>query len=105
MNLKGDFNPETTYVIGDVVRFNGMAFVLKEDAAAGTLPIDTLRWNRLSQVMWDVVDMILDTAVLNVSDEGIILKGTTDPTNKYYVSVDDSGLTPEIAVDLIEEES
>lgn len=105
MNLKGDFNPGTTYSIGDVVRFNEMAFVLKEEAPAGTLPIDTLRWNRLDQYMWDVVDMILDTAALNVSDEGIILKGTTDPDNKYYISVDDSGLAPEIAVDLIEEES
>lgn len=60
MTLKGDFNPETTYSIGDVVRHNGMAFVLKDEAKAGTLPIDTLRWNRLDQPMWDVVDMILD---------------------------------------------
>ena len=51
MNLKGDFNPETTYSIGDVVRFNEMAFVLKEEAPAGTLPIDTLRW--IAAQLWD----------------------------------------------------
>lgn len=103
MNLKGDFNPETTYSIGDVVRFNEMAFVLKEEAAAGTLPIDTLRWNRLDQYMWDVVDLIL--SAMMPSEDAIVLRGTEDPTKEYLISVDDSGLTPEIAVDLIEEES
>lgn len=105
MNLKGDYNPATEYNVGDVVRFSGMAFVLSNPADAGTPPNYDKAWTRLNQNMWDVVDLILDTAALNVTDEGIILKGTTDPDNKYYVSVDDSGLTPEIAVDLIEEES
>ena len=104
MNLKGDYNPENTYDVGDVVRFDNMAFVLKEATAAGTPPNVNKSWARLDQTMWDVVDLILDTASLNISDDAIVLKGTTDPDAEYLITVDDSGLTPELAVDLIEEE-
>ena len=104
MNLKGDYNPETQYDVGDVVRFDNMAFVLKEGTSAGTPPNVNKSWARLEQTLWDVVDLILDTASLNISDDAIVLKGTTDPDAEYLITVDDSGLTPELAVDLIEEE-
>lgn len=58
MNLKGDYIPGGKYEPGDVVRYSGMAFVLnKEDD--GTLPGMGDSWSRLSQTMWDVVDLIL----------------------------------------------
>lgn len=102
MTLKGDYNPEVTYDIGDVVRFSNAGYRLDKEASAGTPPNVDRCWTRLDQSLWDVVDMILDVAVTNVSDDGIILKGDN---GEYLISVDDSGETPELAVDLIEEES
>ena len=115
MNLKGDFNAGTSYSAGDVVRYDGMAFVAKE-SVTGIYPTDNLRWNRLDQSMWDIVDLILDSqsAALSeakaeidkkISDDAIVLNGTTDPTAQFVITVDDSGLTPELAVDLLEEEA
>ena len=115
MNLKGDFNPGTSYSVGDVVRFDNMAFVAKE-SMSGIYPTDTLRWDRLAQPMWDVVDLILDTkaavieeaeAVIDsrISEDAIVLNGTTDPTAQFVITVDDSGLTPDLSVDPLEEEA
>lgn len=100
MTLKGDYNPGTSYSVGDVVRYQDAGYVLKESAPAGTPPTWDLAWTRLNQELWDVVDMILDVAALNVTEDGIVLKGDN---GNYFVSVDDSGDTPELAVEAIEE--
>lgn len=100
MTLKGDYNPSATYAIGDVVRFQDAGYKLIGLTDAGTPPTKDSVWERLDQNLWDVVDMILDVAALNVSDEGITLKGAN---GDYYISVDDSGDTPELAVEAIEE--
>lgn len=99
MNLKGDFNPSATYSEGDVVRFQDAGYVAKE-ATQGIPPTKDTIWRRLDQDLWDVVDMILDVAALNVTDESIQLK--TD-NGEYLITVDDSGDTPELAVEEIEE--
>ena len=101
MKLKGDYTPGTKYEIGDVVRASGMAFILNKEEN-GKPGMDDC-WGRLSQEMWDVVDLIL-SAVMQ-SEDAIVLRGTEDPTKEYLVSIDDSGLTPELAVDLIEGEA
>lgn len=103
MNLRGDYSPDVCYQVGDVVRFGGMAFELRNPAEAGTPPTYDKAWSRLRQELWDVVDLIISASALNVGEDGIILKGTTDPSTSYLISVDDSGLTPDLAVDLIEE--
>lgn len=99
MNLKGDYNPSTSYSEGDVVRFQDAGYVAKE-SAQGIPPTKDSIWRRLDQDLWDVVDMILDVAALNVTDESIVLKGTD---GEYLITVDDSGDTPELAVEEIEE--
>lgn len=98
MTLKGDYNPSTQYAEGDVVRFQDAGYVAKE-STTGIPPTKDSVWRRLDQDLWDVVDMILDVAALNVTDESIVLKGTD---GEYLITVDDSGDTPELAVDAIE---
>ena len=58
-----------------------------------------------------MVDLILDAEAAakayvdsKISDDAIVLAGTTTPENEYLITVDDSGLTPELAVELIEPE-
>lgn len=60
MTLKGDWSDLTSYSVGDVVRFQDVCYVLLQAAAAGTPPTDTLRWNKIDQVLQDAVDLILD---------------------------------------------
>lgn len=100
MTLKGDYNPSASYSEGDVVRFQDAGYVAKE-STQGIPPTKDSIWRRLDQDLWDVVDMILDVAALNVTDESIVLKGTD---GEYLITVDDSGDTPELAVEEIEEE-
>lgn len=100
MTLKGDYNASAEYSAGDVVRYQEAGYVAKEDTTGIPPTVDRV-WRRLDQDLWDVVDMILDVAALNVTDESIQLK--TD-TGEYLITVDDSGDTPELAVDAIEEE-
>lgn len=99
MTLKGDYSSSVQYAEGDVVRFQDAGYVAKEPTE-GIPPTKDSVWRRLDQDLWDVVDMILDVAALNVTDESIVLKGTD---GEYLITVDDSGDTPELAVDAIEE--
>lgn len=99
MTLKGDYNGGALYSAGDVVRYQDAGYVAKESATGIPPTVDRV-WRRLDQDLWDVVDMILDVAALNVTDESITLK--TD-NGEYLISVDDSGDTPELAVEEIEE--
>lgn len=99
MTLKGDFDSGVTYAAGDVVRYQEAGYVAKEEVT-GIPPTVDRCWRRLDQDLWDVVDMILDVAVTNVSDDAIVLKGTDDA--EYLITVDDSGEEPELSVTEIE---
>lgn len=99
MTLKGDFDSGVTYAAGDVVRYQEAGYVAKEEVT-GIPPTVDRCWRRLDQDLWDVVDMILDVAVTNVSDDAIVLKGTDD--TEYLITVDDSGEEPELSVTAIE---
>lgn len=114
MNYKGAWNEGTDYVIGDVVVFeDNVAYVAVKDPPAGTSPYDTLYFNRVGQPMQEMVTMFhgtlsglteaMDSIPTNINDEAIVLKGTEDA--EYLITVDDSGETPELSVELIEEES
>lgn len=99
MTLKGDYSSSAQYAEGDVVRFQDAGYVAKE-GTTGIPPTKDSVWRRLDQDLWDVVDMILDVAALNVTDDSITLKGEN---GEYLITVDDSGDTPELAVEEIEE--
>lgn len=107
MKLKGNWNAETTYDVGDVVMYeNGFVYHLLNACPAGTTPVDTRYWNQSSQTINDTVSLILDAVEGlhipdNIDDDGIILKSGDD---EYYVSVDASGESPEVVAELIVEE-
>lgn len=45
---KGPYNAGTDYAVGDSVDYNGSSYVMYADAAAGTLPTDTTKWQVLA---------------------------------------------------------
>ena len=99
MKLKGDWDGETTYDVGDVVRYtNGEIYCLQIACDAGVTPIDTLYWRPVSQILAQAAKFALDVAALipkNIDDESISLK---TETAEYVITVDDSGDTPELVV-------
>ena len=114
MKLKGDYNGGTDYSVGDVVRFtDGVPYICIR-GCTNIVPHDTRYWQRVGQYMDEAVLLVLDGVEMvnsridslniptNINDEAIILKGTGD--NEYLITVDDSGETPELSVELIEEE-
>ena len=110
MKLKGDYNPGTAYVVGDVVRFTDGVPYINIKGCTGEVPHNTAYWQRVGQYMDEAVLLVLDGVEMvggkiptNNNDEAIVLKGTGD--NEYLITVDDSGDTPELSVELIEDES
>ena len=105
MTLKGEYQADTSYSVGDVVRCSdGFFYYLFKACAAGTTPTDSLYWNRLEEPLASCAKMIMDVAVTipnNISDEAITL---STETGDYLITVDDSGDTPELTVTAIEEE-
>ena len=80
MKLKGDFNSATTYDVGDVVCYSdGNVYKLLKPAKAGTTPIDTLFWNRLSKELSECVLLVMDgvgLAVVKAETDVAALLGT-----------------------------
>lgn len=105
MKFKGPWDGTKTYAVGDAVTFtDGGVYHLQKLCKAGTEPIDTNFWGKVSQEAGEIVIMLLDVIASipnNINDEGIVLKGTDDA--EYLITVDDSGETPELAVDPIED--
>lgn len=112
MKFKGAWASGTSYDVGDVVTYeDGFVYHKQKPCAAGIKPIDTLFWGKLSQEASGIVNMFADmlnsinTAIAsipaNIDDESISLKSGD---NEYLITVDASGDTPELAVELIEEE-
>ena len=109
MTLKGSWDKDTTYEVGDVVRFGIDVYHLQKEAPAGTQPVDTLYWGKLSQDKAEIVIMMLgmiegitNSIPTNISDDAIVLNGSE--SNQYIVTIDDSGDTPEVIATLIEGE-
>lgn len=111
MKFKGAWASDTVYDVGDVVIYEGLVYHKQKPCAAGIKPIDTLYFGKLSQESSEIVIMLagmfadLFDAVAgipkNIDDESISLKAGD---NEYLITVDDSGETPELAVELIEAE-
>lgn len=61
MKLKGDYSGETSYSVGDVVRFtDGNVYHLQKPCTAGVPPVNTRYWGRANQALEDAVIMVLD---------------------------------------------
>ena len=45
---KGDYDNGTDYTVGDLVTYNNSSYVMYVDAAAGTLPTDTTKWQMVA---------------------------------------------------------
>ena len=109
MNYKGAWDGDTDYSAGDVVVFtDNVAYVAVKDPPTGIIPHDTMFWNRVDQPIQETVIMfkgmfesIANSVPKNIDDQGITLK---TETGEYLITVDDSGETPELAVDEIPEE-
>lgn len=70
MTISGTFTPKgayaagTDYAVGDSVDYNGSSYVMYVDAAAGTLPTDTTKWQVLAN-KGDTGETATNHALLN----------------------------------------
>lgn len=64
MNLKGIYNGETLYSVGDVVKnpSDELWYILQKPCVAGTAPVNTLYWNRASAMLSTAAEMANDLA-------------------------------------------
>jgi len=118
MNYKGAYSGDTSYSVGDVTVYGGVAYELFETAAAGTTPHDTHKWRRVAQPIQDIVILFHGTlsgmaetqaqiggavaAISEVVQDDTTLVLATE-TGSYEITVDDSGDTPALAVTAVEE--
>lgn len=68
MEFRGAYDSSVTYNVGDVVKYGGIWYHLQKAAPAGTAPVDTLYWSRLSGVVAEAAELV-DDAVNGVSSE------------------------------------
>ena len=109
MKLKGNYSADVTYSVGDVVlNSDGVAYIMQNAAPAGSDPKDTLYWGRLNQPLNEVVSLIMDGLGIAqdgidkffLNDQTLLLKtGEGETETTYAITVDDSGDTPELAVE------
>ena len=99
MKLKGVYDAETTYSVGDVVKFtDGGVYHLQYPATAGTPPVNSRCWGRLDQRLAEAVCLILDALEIAlaavdthfIDDKTLVLN--TEGGTKYAVTVDDGEL-------------
>lgn len=114
MKIKGTYSSATSYSVGDVVRdTDGAVYVLQYAAPAGTDPKDTLYWGRVAGILADSASFAIDAMEVSagevekyfINDQTLLLKaGEGDDEKTYAVTVDNTGDTPEIAVEEVSDE-
>jgi len=118
MKLKGTYNADTSYSVGDIVVYDGGVFYKYKVGPAGSAsPKDTHEWNRLQQPLDEIVLLMMDAIGLAgeetknevekyfINDQTLILKaGEGEDEKSYAVTVDATGDTPELAVEEVTEE-
>ena len=114
MKLKGNYDSGVSYSVGDVVKnSDNVVYILQYPAPAGTDPKDTMYWGRMEQHLSDAVLLIMDALEIAqagiekyfLNDQTLLLKageGASEAT--YAITVDDSGDTPELAVEEVTDE-
>lgn len=61
MRLKGIYSGETSYSVGDVVKYtDNVIYHLQHPATAGTPPHDTRYWGRVDQELANAILMVID---------------------------------------------
>ena len=110
MRLRGDYSGEENYLAGDVVRWTDGTAMMAKEPVTGVPPTRTQEWERLPQYMWDVVSLIIDSIDISkatldsrITEDAIALKGQSGSAD-FLLTVDDSGDSPELDIDAIEEE-
>ena len=101
MKLKGDWSAETSYDVGDIVRWaqDDRAYYLKNAADAGVAPQNTLYWQKMDDVSnemlhfcYNVINICLSAIPTNISDSSIELNSSTASSEKVFkITVDDDG--------------
>lgn len=101
MTLKGNYDPNTQYLAGDVVGFQGDVWCAFNDPPTGANPTNTLYWERAPKLVAISAKFgldVLDIIGKRISEDAIALKGTGEDPADYIITVDDSGETPELVV-------
>ena len=71
MTLKGDYSDLTSYSVGDVVVWtDGMSYMLRNPAKAGTPPTETACWERVKQILSEAIDLIMDA--ISIAESGAL---------------------------------
>lgn len=122
MKLKGAYSAGVSYSVGDVVRnADDVIYILQKPAPSGTDPKDTRYWGRLLSPISDAAAFAIDAMEIAasdasekaaaevekyfVNDQTLLLKaGEGEDEKTYAVTVDNSGDTPELAVEEVSEE-
>ena len=66
MKLKGSYDPNTTYELGDAVKWtDDHVYHLQKTAPAGTTPVNTMFWGKVDAVVEQCALMILDIDAAN----------------------------------------
>ena len=111
--FQGPYNPESAYAdVGNVVTHDdGNVYKVLRPAPAGAYPTDTHYWGKVDGITAEVMNLLVglftdlfeavQTIPKNIDAESISLKSGDD---EYLITVDATGDTPELAVELIEEE-
>lgn len=81
MELKGNWDSETTYAVGDVVLYtDGVSYHLQHPCPAGTPPVDTMFWSRTSQGVNEIVKFCMDAIALADSNDLTLEDDVTQTT-------------------------
>jgi hypothetical protein len=115
MKYKGAYDSGVTYDLGDVVVFtDNVPYYMMNPAPAGTTPHDVRYWNPLPQYLGQVVMMFHDmltglstsaaAADSVIFDANTLVLGVDGGDDKYAITVDATGDTPDVAVALITDE-
>ena len=101
MELKGIWNAETEYSVGDIVveAEHKEVYHLRKACPAGTNPRETLYWQRLPQDQEQAVLRVMEAFFelsekipTNINDGAVILNSSTpDSTKQFIITVDDDG--------------
>ena len=78
MTFKGNYNPSTTYSVGDIVLFtDGRCYHLLHPAKSGVPPVNTLYWNPLDTQIEQGIKLALDAADIVVDQKLSIANNLT----------------------------
>jgi len=98
MKLRGNYSPNVTYNIGDVVKYtDDVVYHLQYPCPAGVPPVDTRFWSRCEQMVIQCALMIMDALEIesannhpNLSEDALLLRSSTEGSSKsFIITVDD----------------